>query len=207
MNTAAAIAMGFQSVQCRILVRKLGFLRRVLDSDPKSVSGRVVETLSHDGTSSTGVDRECMELEESCGVMITKGKLGGQRSWIRCQKEGLRKFDREQLLKRFRVKAPVAAMVQERGGWLRLWDSVMNYRIQHIRDLQILMSNHGTGQHPCPLCRTSDLTITVLEHVLLAHGAEMGINAKTSYELLKTSPYLSVLLLNLQNLFNYDTYF
>ena len=190
--------MGFQSVQCRILVRKLGFLLRVLDSDPKSVSGRVVETLSHDGTSSTCVDRECMELEESCGVMITNSKLGGQRSWIRCQKEGLRKLDREQLLKRFRVKAPVAAMVQERVGWLRLWDSVMNYRLQHIRGLQILMSNHGAGQHPSPLCRTSDLTITVLEHVLLAHGAEMGINTKTSYELLKTSPYLSVLLLNLE---------
>ena len=79
--------MGFQSMQCRILGRKLGFLQRVLDSDPKSVSGRVVETLSHDGTSSTCVDRECMELEESCGVMITKGKLGGQRLWIRCQKE------------------------------------------------------------------------------------------------------------------------
>ena len=57
------------------------------------MSGRVVETLSHDGTSSTGVDRECMELEESCCVMITKGKLGGQMSWIRCQKEGLRKLD------------------------------------------------------------------------------------------------------------------
>ena len=54
------------------------------------------------------------------------------------------------------------------------------------------------GAHPCPLCRTSDLTTTDLEHVLLTLGAEMGINAKTSYELLKTSQYLSVLLLNLE---------
>ena len=49
----------------------------------------MVETLSNDGTSSTSVVRDCMELEESCSVMITKGKLGGQRSWDRCQKEEL----------------------------------------------------------------------------------------------------------------------
>ena len=52
--------------------------------------------------------------------------------------------------------------------------------------LSRLMSNHGAGQHPCPLCGTSDLTTTVLEHVLLYHGAEMGIKVKTSCEFLKT---------------------
>ena len=46
------------------------------------------------------------------------------------------------------MKAPVVAMVQERVRWLRLWDSVMNYEIQHARGLQMLsrlMSNHGAG--------------------------------------------------------------
>ena len=93
----------------------------------------MVEALSHDGITSTCLVRECMELEESCGVMITKGMLGGQRSWDRCQKEELRKLDQEQLLKRCRAKAQVVAMVQERVGWVRLWDSVMNYGIQHTR--------------------------------------------------------------------------
>ena len=35
-NTAAVIIMGFQSVQYRILERKLGFLQRVLDWDSRS---------------------------------------------------------------------------------------------------------------------------------------------------------------------------
>ena len=48
-NAAAVIIMGFQSVQCRILERKLGFLQRVLDSNSRNVSGRVVKALSHDG--------------------------------------------------------------------------------------------------------------------------------------------------------------
>ena len=35
------------------------------------MSGRVAETLSHDGISSTCLVKECMELEESCSVTIT----------------------------------------------------------------------------------------------------------------------------------------
>ena len=114
-------------MQCRILERKLGFLQRVLDSESRHVSGRALEALSDDGISSTCLVKECMELEESLGVEITKGMLGGQRSWGRCQKEVLRKLDQEQLLRPCRAKAPVVAMVQERVGWLRLRDSVMDY--------------------------------------------------------------------------------
>ena len=36
-NTAAVITLGFQSVQCRILERKLGFQQRVLDSESRHV--------------------------------------------------------------------------------------------------------------------------------------------------------------------------
>ena len=78
-------------------------------------------------------------------------------------------------------------MVQEHVGWLRLWDSVMDNGVQHTRSLQMLsrlMSHHGRGEHPCPLCEASDLTSTVLEHVLLAHRAEMGIRVETNSELL-----------------------
>ena len=149
----------------------------MLDSESRHASGRAVEALSDDGISSTCLIKECLELEESLGVEITKGMLGRQRSWGRCQKEVLRKIDWEQLLRCCRAKAPVVAMVQERVGWLRLWDSVMDYGVQHTRGLQMLsrlMSHHGRGQHPCPLCEASDLTSTVLEHVLSAHRAGSG---------------------------------
>ena len=45
--------------------------------------------LSHDGISSTCLVKKCMELEESCGVMIKTGILGGQRPWDRGQKKEL----------------------------------------------------------------------------------------------------------------------
>ena len=58
-----------------------------------------MEALSDDGISSTWLVKECMELEESLGVEITKGMLCGQRSWGRYQKEVLQKLDWEQLLR------------------------------------------------------------------------------------------------------------
>ena len=122
----------------------------------------------------------------------------------------LRKLDREQLLKRCRVKALLVAMVQERAGWLKLWDSVMNYGTQHTSGLQMLsrlMSNHDGGQHPCPLCESPDLTTTALEHVLLAHGAEMGIKAKTRCELLTDLTTSVCSVAKFRKLFNYDTQF
>ncbi len=58
---------------------------------------------------------------------------------------------------------------------------------------------HGGGS-ACPLCETSDLTITVLE--LLAHGPEMGIKAKTSCELLKDLTTFVSAVAKFRNLFN-----
>ena len=69
------------------------------------------------------------------------------------------------------------------------------------------MSNHGAGQHPCPLCETSDLTTTILEHVLLAYGVEMVIKAKTSCELLEDLIISVSPIAKFRNLFNYDTLF
>ena len=60
-NTAAVVVVGLQSVESRILERKLGFLHRVLESGSSCVSGRAVEALS-DNTSNSCLVKECEEL-------------------------------------------------------------------------------------------------------------------------------------------------
>ena len=55
------------------------------------------------------------------------------------------------------VKAPLIA---ESVGWARLWDGTLNFGIQHTRGLQVLsrvMSHHGRGCRPCPLCESAPL--------------------------------------------------
>ena len=36
------------------------------------------------------------------------------------------------------MKAPLIAEVEERGGWARLWDTTLNFGVQHTRGLQML---------------------------------------------------------------------
>ena len=60
-NTAATLAVGMQSMQSRILCIKLSFLQHVLDSECRSVSGQVMQSLCG-GVSSSSLVKECLEL-------------------------------------------------------------------------------------------------------------------------------------------------
>ena len=66
-NTAAITALELATMRCRVLERKLGFLKRVMGGEVGGPSMQVRETLS-DNLSCLCLVRECEELEEA---MIT----------------------------------------------------------------------------------------------------------------------------------------
>ena len=78
----------------------------------------------------------------------------------------MRQTDPKQPLCRCSEKAPIVAQVQELVGWLRLWDTTMEYGAQHVRGLQMLsrqMAHHGKGRRLCPLCEASDSGTSMVE--------------------------------------------
>ena len=163
-------------MRSRILERKLGFLQRVLCASRGSLCGRVVETWC-DSITSLCLVKECRELEEMCGVMLTDRMLKGELAWSRSLKEEIRRVDHNLLVERCAVKAPLIAEVEESVGWARLWDGTLNFGIQHTRGLQVLsrvMSHHGRGCRPCPLCESAPLETSVFNHVLCEHFGELG---------------------------------
>ena len=69
-------------------------------------------------------------------------------------------------------------------GWARMWDATLNFGVQHTRALQMLsrvMSHHGRGDHPCPLCDAAPLD-AVMSHVLRDHCMELGLGLVTDSE-------------------------
>ena len=76
-NTAAMIAIGLQSVESRILERKLSYLQHVLVASEKTLSGSVVEACC-DEISSLCVVKECQELESTFGLKATDKLLNGE---------------------------------------------------------------------------------------------------------------------------------
>ena len=54
-----------------------------------------------------------------------------------------------------------------------MWDELLVYKSWHLEGLQALsrlMSHHGRGSKPCTLCDSTNLTVSVLSHVLLRHS-------------------------------------
>ena len=64
---------------------------------------------------------------------------------------------------------------------------VLDLRLQHTRGLQVIsklmMSHHGRGRKPCPLCEENDLNLSVLEHVFDAHGDRIRFNGSAEQAL------------------------
>ncbi len=69
-NTAAITTLVLPTMRSWLLAVKLGFLRRVVESDPGSYGARVLEALSDD-VDALCLVRECRELEESLGLQFT----------------------------------------------------------------------------------------------------------------------------------------
>ena len=174
-NTAAITALEMPTIRSRLLVTKLGFLRRVMESSSGSLSGRVLEALCDDVESMCLV-KECRELEESFGTQHVDAVIGGNAATAREMKETIYREDRPTLVDRCWVKAPVIAEVARRVGWARLWDVTLDIGGKAVRGLQMLsrvMSHHGRGSRPCPLCDAAALQSTVLDHILEHHRGEL----------------------------------
>ena len=69
-NTAAMVTLDIPTMRYRILVRKLGFLKRVMGRDADSLSGCVMLALCSE-VDSMCLIRECRELEESFGTLVS----------------------------------------------------------------------------------------------------------------------------------------
>ena len=176
-NTAAITALEVPTMRSRLLVTKLGFLRRVVESDSGSLSAQVLEALCDD-VESLCLVRECRELEESLGMLYVDSIMSRSAVSVREMKEVIYQRDRLKLVGRCWEKAPVIAEVASRIGWARLWDGALNCGGKAVRGLQMLsraMSHHGRGSRPCQLCDTAPLQSTVLDHILCHHGGELHL--------------------------------
>ena len=147
------------AVRCTILERMLGFLQKVLNAGSKYMSGRLVEAMC-DSISSLSSVREHRELEEMCGVAFTdrflKQELMWERTWRRRSGEWIMHSYWADV-----VWEP-SLLLKWRGelDGSRLWDAASDYGVSHTRGLQLLsriLSYHGKGNRPYPLCDITPL--------------------------------------------------
>ena len=157
-NTPAVTALDVPTMKCRILVRKLGFLKTVMDRDADCLSGSVVLALCSD-VDSLCLVRECSDLEESFGAYFTEmitSKVGCRLK----EMKNIVDVDKRMLLEKCAQKAPMIAKVAEHPGWAELWDHSLNLGWKAVLGLQMLsraMSHHERGKQLCHLCEVETL--------------------------------------------------
>ena len=86
-------------MKSRLLIIKLGFLKRVTESESGSLGARAVEALC-DEAESLCLVRECRELEEAFETQYT-GSIMRSGSTVREMKEEICKQDRLKLVERW----------------------------------------------------------------------------------------------------------
>ena len=75
-------------------------------------------------------------------------------------------------------------------GWGKLGDTCLSFGEKYtsgLKNLGRVVSHHGGGRYPCPLCENSEFDTTVMEHIMECHkpksGTERGKLMKTLREL------------------------
>lgn len=177
-NTAALPAVDVPTIRFRTLIVKLRFLQRVMKSDHCSLSGQMVLACSDD-VNCLCVVKECRELEEHFGTHFTSDILEGSDLSFKCLKKTILECDRKQLVAKCLTKAPTIAKVATRGGWSRIWDTALDLGEKSVRGVQHLsrvMSHHGRGDKPCPLCDTASLQTSLLQHLLDHHSKDLHLD-------------------------------
>ncbi len=132
--------------------------------------------------------RECRELEEELGsgsTHFTEEILGKSELSFRNVKDAIHKSDQKQLTVRCSAKSPVIAEIASQIGWSRLCDAALDLGGKSTKVLQFLnraMSHHGKGNHPYPVCTTSQLQTSVLEHLLECHSSDLHLQQTINCE-------------------------
>lgn len=174
--------LDLESIRSRLLIAKLVFLKREMQSDG-GIGGETLRALSDD-VESLCLVRECRELEEGFGTSFTDELLGGAEDVsLRGVREDVREMDREMMLAKCTEKSKLVAQVGKEATWMKLWDSVMDLGPRHIRGLQNLsrvLSSHGRGSKPCPLCEEENLDGLLLDHIIEKHLKDLNLQLTKS---------------------------
>ena len=128
-NTAALVTLDLHSAKSYLLQRKLTFLRRLLISDSldsNNIGVAAMKSLSDDPESLCLV-KECRELESYYNTTFTTEILRDADSiFPTVMKKDIRKIDKDHVLEKCVLKAPLIAQVVSAGGsWPKLWDAAL----------------------------------------------------------------------------------
>ena len=169
-NTAACIALGWNSIHSICTIRKLRFLLRVM-TNVESICCRTFSAMADDREALSLV-RECRELEErySSKILITS-EPEDKADTIEETERTITKKDQALLLNQG-SKYYYLHLIAESISWRGLWDLTLDYgpsAITSMKNFVRVVTYPDYAEHICPLCDVQELDLYLPEHVLSCH--------------------------------------
>ena len=174
-NSAAIIALGWNSLHSVCTIRKLRFLQRVMTNE-ESICHRAFSALV-DNAEALSLVRECRELEERYKSNFTSEILSANEpadglDIIRSALKIINKKDQLLLLQKI-SKYQFVHKIAECVGWKKLWDHALDHGPSVIKGMKNLVRVITYPDHlpkKCPLCDAAVLDKpTLAEHVITNH--------------------------------------
>ena len=174
-NTAASVALGWNSLHATCTIRKLRFLHRVMVNE-ESICHRTFAAMVDD-VEALSLVKECRELEERYKSSFTSQILKIKEpadglDVIRKAKEHITREDRALLLNKV-SNYPFLHQIAVSIGWKKLWDHALDHGSSVTKGLKNLVRVITYPDHAmskCPLCDTPKLDqATLAEHFIDEH--------------------------------------
>ena len=170
-NLCPLIFLQWPTMRYRILIRKLGFLHRLLNSPQSSIGAKVFHSIK-DHDPGPLIVQQCKFLEEVYHINVTESILRGEDTCLKSIKKALRTADSDYIWSKVAQQTSLRALSRD-ISWLKLWDMARDRGIQGTRSLAMflrILASPTLDNSKCPFC-DSDISgvSTFADHITTEH--------------------------------------
>ena len=164
---AVRVALQWPSLHARILVRKLFFLKRVVDGSD-GVSSEVFKAIAMVNVNSIQLVKECRYLEEYFHTNFTSNILQNNEVCKKELKEVIFKNDWNQSLQK--AHSHCSTIIIEVTSWMKIWDVTLDEGPRGTKSMLALLYEITTPFiSTCQFCGLTELDLSLFHHLMEDH--------------------------------------
>ena len=183
-DVSVLIGLHWPRIRVYVLLRKLAFLVKLLQSNRDNLSSRIFRTMASDDIHKISLIEQCQFLEDGYDTSFVADCLNDPENAHLVFKEArafLLQKDWTLVLEMASQHHSLKHVLDPRiaSSWAKLWDFGLDYGYHGTKSLQSLyrvMTRPVFGDRKCPSCEQAiDQSLSYLEHVCSQHNTNVNV--------------------------------
>ena len=189
-NTSAKvvrICLNFPSMACRVLLRKLTFLGKLLQAEKHTISSSIFTSAIITDPLNVSIIQQCKMLESLLSVHVLEDCLHypeAASDIVKCERRTIINTDMDSLVtSAMNTSAKYVAHIATKTSWSKLWDLALDRGSKGTTQLQRIvfhLSKRIYQGYICPLCQLPiDPGTSWISHVCFSHSVTLNLSTLT----------------------------